>query len=276
MTPSELIDPTSDLPREYLEHLDAFEKAMRQRDELQAKIRDNQNKKSLDWTDYDAVLFRALNANTAEERSAETGFCFLTPMMIRAAKKHGLSAEPFENMERQRRNLENIGPARDAAKRLKSKLPAAPPTAHGKPTGPAKKMTVKIAIDKAKKYCQRHPFPGVNALADSVGCSPSTMSKAVHGSNFLREMFKERQNGKSVSTVQMTTIAELEPQTREPDPSDAAAQTTDAAFRRLLEQATPEERARLNAMQPAKRLELVATIEHDPDAEEQRKRRRRR
>jgi hypothetical protein len=29
-------------------------------------------------------------------------------------------------------------------------------------------------------------------------------------------------------------------------------------------------------MQPAKRLELVATIEHDPDAEEQRKRRRRR
>lgn len=58
--------------------------------------------------------------------------------------------------------------------------------------------------------------------------------------------------------------AASEQQTRELDPVDAAS--TDEVFNLIVQQAKPSERAKLNAMTPDQRLELVATIAHDPDA----------
>lgn len=129
---------------------------------------------------------------------------------------------------------------------------------------PGKGMTWQESMKAAEDHCARNPFPGVNALAKIVGCSPSTMSKAIDRSAKLRA--KHDAQRKSVSAGAMTEgAAASAKQSREPDPIDAASASTDDLFRRLLEQAKPSERAILNAMTPAQRRELIATIEHDPD-----------
>ena len=119
----------------------------------------------------------------------------------------------------------------------------------------------------AEDHCARNPFPGVKALAKIVGCSSSTMSKAIDRSAKLRAKLAEHEaQRKSVSARAMgDAAAGSGEQTREPDPIDAASASADDLFRRLLEQAKPSERAKLNAMTPAQRRQLIATIEHDPD-----------
>lgn len=134
-------------------------------------------------------------------------------------------------------------------------------------TTPGKGMSWKTAMAKAEAHCARNPFPGVKALARIVGCSPSTMDKAIDRSSILRAMLVEHKaRHKSVSTVTMSEAdAASATQSREPDPIDVASQSTDDAFHRLLQDATPEERAKLNAMTPEEQRELVAMVEHDPD-----------
>ena len=48
-------------------------------------------------------------------------------------------------------------------------------------------VTWQKAKEKAEKHLIRNPWPGLNALADYVGCSPATMTKARDKSPFLRE-----------------------------------------------------------------------------------------
>lgn len=131
---------------------------------------------------------------------------------------------------------------------------------------PGKGMPWQTAKKLAENHCARNRFPGVNALARLVGCSPATMSKAIGRSAKLRARRAEHDAQRtSVSAGAMTGEAASAKQTREPNPIDAASASTDDLFRRLLEEAQPSERAKLNALTPAQRRELVATIEHDPD-----------
>ena len=52
----------------------------------------------------------------------------------------------------------------------------------------------------------------------------------------------------------------------EPDPSEVLeADDIDKALRYLMEQASPEERAKINNMAPAEREELAMTAYKDPD-----------
>lgn len=127
-------------------------------------------------------------------------------------------------------------------------------------------MTWQVAKKTAENHCGRNPFPGVNALAKIVKCSPSTMSKAINHSKKLRAKLAEHEARRtSVSAVALTEGAAASArQAREPDPGDAVS--TAECFQRLMEQAKPSERVNLNAMTPAQRRELVATIEYDPDA----------
>lgn len=147
------------------------------------------------------------------------------------------------------------------------KAVATAPVDAGGDAEPGKGMTWQAAKKAAEEHCARNPFPGVKALAKIVGCSPSTMSKAIDRSAKLRARLAEHEaQRKSVSAGAMSEAAAASAkQSREPDPIDAASASTDDLFRRLLEQAKPSERAKLNAMTPGQRRELIATIEHDPD-----------
>jgi len=109
-----------------------------------------------------------------------------------------------------------------------------------------------------------NPFPGVKALAKIVGCSPSTMSKAINRSSKLRAALVEHEKRRGAFAVTMTKrdIDSTE-QTREAGPAEPVS--TDDVFQHLLQQVTPSERANLNAMTASQRRELVATIQHDPD-----------
>lgn len=130
-------------------------------------------------------------------------------------------------------------------------------------------MTWQQARTKAESHIDRNPFPGVNALARIVGCSQSTMSRAIKQSpKLLAAKLRCESENRSVSDMAMPQgTMESTAQTRERDPADAASQSTDAIFARLLQQAKPEERARLNAMTPAEQQKLIANL-YDPDAHE--------
>lgn len=135
-----------------------------------------------------------------------------------------------------------------------------------------------VAMKEAEDHLVRNPFPGVKALARIILCSPSTMSKAIDRSIKLRAAFATyKSHQRSVSAVALTRgVAASTAQTREPDPAEKAAESTDAVFQRLLEEATPAERAKLNAMSTDQRRELIATCQHDPDAAQQERLRRKR
>jgi hypothetical protein len=131
----------------------------------------------------------------------------------------------------------------------------------------SKGMRWQEAMKAAENHCARNPFPGVNAMAKIVGCSSSTMSKAIDRSAKLRAKLAEQEaQRKSVFAGAMSdATAASAKQTRERDPINAASTSTDDLFHRLVEQAKPSERAKLNAMTPEQRRQLIATIEHDPD-----------
>jgi len=60
------------------------------------------------------------------------------------------------------------------------------------------------------------------------------------------------------------------PQTREPIPGDTVEdKDVEAMLQRLLEEANPDERARIHAMSFAEKRQLAETAYRDPDLEEQ-------
>jgi len=64
-------------------------------------------------------------------------------------------------------------------------------------------------------------------------------------------------------------VLDTTPQQREGNPADVLEQAdVDKAMAYLIDQATPEERARIHAMSPAERRRLAELAYRDPDSED--------
>jgi len=212
-------------------------------------------------------------------RDIEITATMMTPMrnerlIEKYAQRFQQIAEGME--ERQRRDEDRSAQMTQLAAGI---VPA--PRPNDEPAIPkAPKITWQRAKEIAESHCVRNPYPGNNALAKIVEstagttCSTSTMSKAINNSDKLRKMRAEYEaRTKSVTTVPLSeTRAELTAQSRESSPVETASQSTDTIFHRLLEQAAPHERAKLNALTPAQRLQLVTTCQDQKaDAAKERK-----
>lgn len=132
---------------------------------------------------------------------------------------------------------------------------------------------------EAEDHVRRNPFPGVRALAKLVGCSPSTMLKAIQNSPRLRNArAKHDEAGREVSTLPLNdAIAKGERQMVEPDPADAASAAdtpiaceNDALLERLLAAARPTQREPLRQQLASRSRDELLALEQamadDPDS----------
>jgi len=130
-------------------------------------------------------------------------------------------------------------------------------------TPPASGKQWQTIMKLAEDHCARNPFPGVNALATILKCSPSTIRKAIeHSQKLRRYRDKFEQERKPGNHKAMTAAhAASAKQSRECNPAEAVS--TDEIFRALLEQAKEHERAALHALSDSQRRELVAAMDED-------------
>ncbi len=116
----------------------------------------------------------------------------------------------------------------------------------------------------AGKYCQRNAYPGVTTLAKILGCSKSTVSKAVAKTPGLRHLKDTHAASKPKSPRPLTSAAlATTPQTSETDPLENVV--NDEQLANLLAISTPEEQAAILAMPRERQLELVRVASYDPD-----------
>jgi len=119
-------------------------------------------------------------------------------------------------------------------------------------------------------------------MAERVGCSPATISKAIleKGSVELQEWAKRQSSVSRLNLLPEAANVALKaiPQSREPDPSDVTEQSdVDAATKFLVAQAlrtggseaADKAEAQIQAMDDAQRRSLAEMIYKDPDRAEQ-------
>lgn len=146
---------------------------------------------------------------------------------------------------------------------------------------PGDGMTWQAVMKAGEAHCDRNRFPGVRALAKIVGCSPSTMSKAIKHSGALRRKQAEgKAQPKSVPTRALSEAAAASAaQETGNDPSDMVAQAEleekkrkiadDPLLRRLMQDASSEQkRAYLEETSLPKLKELAELAYGDPDAKQ--------
>lgn len=138
--------------------------------------------------------------------------------------------------------------------------------------------TEKKSWAKAQKYLEEcrmkgERFTTERELAGRIGCSPATVHKAImKGSVELVEWAKGQQVGTPFRTLgaMAGVVFDTTPQTREADPASVMDNgDVDAILAQLLDEAGPDERARINAMTPAEQRQLADIASRDPDLEEQ-------
>lgn len=116
-------------------------------------------------------------------------------------------------------------------------------------------------------------FTSQREMAERIGCGPSTVTKAIENGGADLQDWASKKRGAASRKVVATidgAIGDATPQNREADPADILDDDdVDKAMRALMEQAEPNERARINAMSPADRRALAELAFSDPDAEEQ-------
>ena len=104
---------------------------------------------------------------------------------------------------------------------------------------------------------------------ERTGCrSTSTVSKAIKRSTTLNAWQARYTKAKASPRASSLTNVHLDKigQTREPNPAEEAeANDVDTLFARLIQEAKPDERAKLNLMTSEKRRQLVALVQNDPD-----------
>jgi len=136
---------------------------------------------------------------------------------------------------------------------------------------------VQDELDRRRLKGER--FTSRRKMAESIGCSPFQIQKAVKKGTIELQQWASKEHGASRLNAAPEAAAvafENKPQAREPDPADILdANDIDAAMAYLLDQAAPDERARINAMTAAERRRLAEIVYRDPDQEEQILRRRR-
>ena len=170
----------------------------------------------------------------------------------------------FTDDERLRQHIRLTAQGRIRAARLKVNRPANEP--EPKPAA----MGTREVQRRLLEMCDAgEPYTNVRDLKKLIGCgSTSTVSNAINGSKTLREWRdrhtnrKRRPRASSLTEIVMNNVE----QTREPDPAEEAeANDVDTVFARLIQEAKPEERAKLNDMTAEQRRQLVALLHSDPD-----------
>lgn len=136
-------------------------------------------------------------------------------------------------------------------------------------------------------YVRGEAFPTYRDLAKALECSVATIRKAIKPPQAALDRLDEADRNEAISiahklagwqarhskrrgsprasslTERMMDNAE---QTRELDPAEGAeTDDADVVFARLLQEAKPDERAKLNVMTSEQRRELVALLRDDPD-----------
>jgi hypothetical protein len=101
---------------------------------------------------------------------------------------------------------------------------------------------------------QGKPYTSQHKLADTLGCAPGTVNKAIHSCPELTEWAKGRQGPVAPKAQQSlnndnAVAADDAVQVREPDPSEAAEASE--LLNKLVQDASPEMRAFINAIRGA-------------------------
>ncbi len=120
-----------------------------------------------------------------------------------------------------------------------------------------------LLLDKKNKGEQ---FTSQAKLAKEIGCSPATINKTIQNTPDLGEWAtKSSASATGMQTLDGMTL-DIVPQHTEPDPGEVIEEEdVDMAMQYLLDQAKPDEKAQINAMNPAERRSLAETAFHDPD-----------
>jgi hypothetical protein len=120
---------------------------------------------------------------------------------------------------------------------------------------------------KGERYTSREDF------ANRFECSKATVQKAIGKGSAELQQWASKQHSPSrlnMSPEAAAVALKKTPQTREPIPGDTVEdKDVEAMLQRLLEEANPDERARIHAMSFAEKRQLAETAYRDPDLEEQ-------
>ena len=118
-------------------------------------------------------------------------------------------------------------------------------------------------------------FTSYSELGVSLKCSKNTVRKALGKSQKLRA-WKNAEAKKSPRAQSLNAVVMDKTRSNEPDPADMLpAEDVDRIMARLIEQAKPQERAQLNAMDARKRQEMARLVlEQDRDQHIEEKARR--
>lgn len=135
----------------------------------------------------------------------------------------------------------------------------------------------KAKLDEFRVNGERYTSRG--DLARRIGCSVSTVQKAIDNGSIELQEWASRQRGASRLNVtpEVATVAiESNAQSREPDPANMLHDCdVDVVLAKLLDQVSPDERARIHGMTPAEKRQLAEAVYRDPDKDEQALRHRR-
>lgn len=116
-------------------------------------------------------------------------------------------------------------------------------------------------------------------LADKVGCSKFLVQKAIANGPVELQEWASKEHGASRlnASPEVAVVAfENTPDGRETDPANILHDCdVDVVLGKLLDEASPEEQARIHGMTPAEKRQLAETVYRDRDAEEQALRQRR-
>lgn len=109
-------------------------------------------------------------------------------------------------------------------------------------------------------YSRDEPYTSIGNLAERLGCSKATIQKAIKNSTKLKgwqARYKKMNVSPHASSLN-EFVADNTAQTVECDPSDMLTdEDYDYALRRLIEEAGPEEKARLNGLSDEEQRDLV-------------------
>ncbi len=145
-----------------------------------------------------------------------------------------------------------------------------PPSAHKNASGTRRKVNWQQTASHLETLRRKgEPFKTQAAYAEALDCSISTINKAIEKTPSLKEWAARPASSASSAVSVEGAVLDSTPQQRESNPADALEQAdVDFAMRYLMEQASPEERAEINAMSPDQRRMLAETAYRDPDHSE--------
>ena len=126
------------------------------------------------------------------------------------------------------------------------------------------------AQQRLEQLCESgEKYTSQSQLASQLGCSQFTVQKAINKSEKLKKWMNNQTKMSGAAGSLSPKVTDSMSQTREPDPAATlSAEDVDAAMAKLIDEARPDDRARLNAMDEDERNRLArAYIEQQRDNE---------